>query len=147
MVGPVAQQAEPIVPQAVPVAPQQIAGSQELPIIDGSHEQELGANIAMDEIIIGAEGYVGEYVTAEQARMHECIEQEIVSRWRPPRGLRKELACHIKCCIGGNGAVVSCTLEKPSGVLIYDMAARSAARAMTFPRWAWGKEFTIIFKQ
>ena len=130
-----------------PVAAQQITDNPALAREEASSEQELANGVAMDEIIVGQQGYVGEYVTAEQARMHECIEQEIVSRWKPPRGLSKELTCQIKCCIGGDGCVVSCILEKPSGVLIYDMSARSAARAMSLPRWAWGKEFTIVFKQ
>ena len=77
--------------------------------------KNLARILAMDEIIIGAEGYVGEYVTAEQARMHECIEQEIVSRWRPPRGLPKELACQIKCCIGGNGQLFHVHLKNLRG--------------------------------
>ena len=130
-----------------PVAAQQITDNPALAREEASSEQELANGVAMDEIIVGQQGYVGEYVTAEQARMHECIEQEIVSRWKPPRGLSKELTCQIKWCIGGDGCVVSCILEKPSGVLIYDMSARSAARAMSLPRWAWGKEFTIVFKQ
>ncbi len=130
-----------------PVEAPQIADNPEIPPQEAAHEQELADGVPMDEIIVGQSGYVGEYVTAEQARMHECIEQEIVSRWKPPRGLSKELSCQIKCCIGGDGVVVSCILEKHSGVLIYDMSARSAARAMSLPRWAWGKDFTIVFKQ
>lgn len=136
---------EPVVP-AESVVPQSIAANQETPVAEGLQEPLEG--LPMDEIILGgASATVGEYVSAEQARIHECIEQEIISRWRPPRGLRKDLVCHIKCNIGSDGAVASCVLEKPSGVLIYDMAARSAAKAMSLPRWAWGKEFTIIFKQ
>lgn len=114
-------------------------------IADGDKPEEVG-DYGFDEITLGQE-YDGEYITAEQARMYECVEREIASRWRPPRGLSKDLACQIKCSIGLSGAVVGCKIEKPSGVLIYDMAARTAARAMSLPRWAWGKEFTIIFKQ
>jgi hypothetical protein len=109
-------------------------------------DSEGPGDYGLDEITLGQE-YDGEFITAEQAHMYECIEQEIVSRWRPPRGLSKDLVCQIKCSIGGSGTVVACKFEKSSGVLIYDMAARSAARAMMLPRWAWGKDFTIIFKQ
>ena len=144
---PAEQKVDPVKTPVVPALTQPVANSQELPVVDGIVGQELSDSIPMDESVIGALGAAGEYVTAEQARMYECIEQEIVSRWKPPRGLSKELACQIKCSIGGDGAVVSCILEKPSGVLIYDMAARSAARVMSLPRWAWGKEFTIVFKQ
>lgn len=111
------------------------------------NEQKLLDGMPMDEIIIGHENNAADYMNAEEAHMHECIEQEIMARWKLPRGLPKELNCQIKCCMGADGTVSSCTLEKTSGVLIYDMAARSAARAMTLPRWAWGKEFTIVFKQ
>jgi hypothetical protein len=134
--------------------------SHELPVTDASiqqpevpgaetadwDKQDEAGDYGFDEITLGQE-YDGEYITAEQARMYECVEQEIASRWRPPRGLSKDLACQIKCSIGLSGTVVDCKIEKPSGVLIYDMAARTAARAMSLPRWAWGKEFTIVFKQ
>jgi hypothetical protein len=112
---------------------------------EGTEQDSAGGDYGLDEITIGQ--YDGEYLTAEQAHVYACVEQEIVSRWRPPRGLSKALACQIKCSIGESGTVVACRLEKSSGVLIYDMAARSAARAMTLGRWAYGKEFTIIFKQ
>ena len=109
-------------------------------------EPTAAGDYGLDEITIG-QNYNGEYITAEQARIYECVEQEIVSKWRPPRGLSKDLVCQVKCSIGGDGTVVTCNIEKGSGVLIYDMAARSAARMINLPRWAWGKDFTIIFKQ
>ena len=39
------------------------------------------------------------------------------------------------------------TAEDSSGVLVYDLSARSAAMELSLPRWAWGKEFTINFCQ
>lgn len=95
----------------------------------------------------GADDVEGEFISAEVARMQEVIEKELVAHWKPPKGLPKDLECQIKARLGGQGKVVSCSIEKKSGVLIYDMAARTAARAMELPRWAWGKEFIIAFKQ
>lgn len=88
-----------------------------------------------------------QYMNAEEARMHYEIERELGTHWKPPKGLSKDLECHVKVLFGGDGTIVDCSLEKKSGVLIYDMAARAAAKAMKLPRWAWGKEFTVAFKQ
>lgn len=88
-----------------------------------------------------------EYVSAEVARMQYVIERELIAHWKPPKGLAKDLECQIKVRFGGEGKVIDCVLEKKSGVLIYDMAARTAAKAMILPRWAWGKDFVIAFKQ
>lgn len=93
--------------------------SHELPVTDASiqqpevpgaetadwDKQDEAGDYGFDEITLGQE-YDGEYITAEQARMYECVEQEIASRWRPPRGLSKDLACQIKCSIGLSGTVV-----------------------------------------
>jgi len=108
---------------------------------------DIPDDMLFEQVVLGNEPVDGEYISAEQARMYECIEQEIVSRWRPPCGLSKDLVCHIKCSIGNDGSVDSCITEKSSGVLIYDMAARMASLAMKLPRWAWGKDFTIVYKQ
>lgn len=128
------------------IAAEPVAQNQEMTEPD-VHEPVFGQEIPDDQIIVGVGETADESMSAEQARIYQCIEQEIVSRWKPPRGLSKDLVCHIKCCVGGNGTVISCHAAKSSGVLVYDMAARSAARGMNLPRWAWGKEFTIVFKQ
>lgn len=127
-------------PHITDVAPQEAV----LPGIVGQEIDE-----SMGDQLVGQEGY-GEYEDYEyvqQEKMREAITSEIELRWKPPKGLSKELACELRICIGQGGKVVECAINKPSGVLIYDMAARVAARAMSLPRWAWGKEFTIAFRQ
>ncbi len=91
--------------------------------------------------------YESEYTSAEALRIVSTIECELETRWKPPHGLAKGLTCGVKVRIGGDGSVVACTIEESSGVLIYDMAARAAARALVLPRWACGREFVIAFKQ
>ena len=93
------------------------------------------------------EGDEGDFITAEVARMQYAIEQELIAHWKPPKGLPKDLECQIKIRFTPEGKISNCELEKKSGVLIYDMAARTAAKAMMLPRWSWGKEFIIAFKQ
>lgn len=111
---------------------------------DGQEIEEL-----MADQLSAQEGYneYEDYEYVQQEKMREAIVSEIGSRWKPPKGLSKELECELRICVGLGGKVVECAINKPSGVLIYDMAARVAARAMSLPRWAWGKEFTIAFRQ
>jgi hypothetical protein len=145
--------AHPIVPEPEPIADKSSCPTR-VPVqdhaqIETEQPQEISGmeDQTIDQVVLGAGSADGQTMSAEQARMYECIEQEIVSRWRPPRGLSKDLTCSIKCSIGTDGSVTSCTTEKSSGVLVYDMSARMASLAMKLPRWAWGKDFIIIYKQ
>ncbi len=148
---------KPVQPQ-MPQEPEPVSqpSVQEPETIQECNEVQSGAqqevpyvpdDMLIQQIVLGDEPIDGDCISAEQARMYECIEQEIVSRWRPPCGLSKDLVCHIKCSIDNDGSVCSCITEKSSGVLIYDMAARMASLSMKLPRWAWGKDFTIVYKQ
>jgi outer membrane biosynthesis protein TonB len=80
-------------------------------------------------------------------QMQEYISQELVNHWQPPVGVPKDRVCELKILINWQGKATDIKILKPSGVLVYDMSTRSAVLAMNFPKWLWGKEFTINFKQ
>lgn len=80
-------------------------------------------------------------------QMQAVLEQEISTVWKPPRGLSKDLSCEIVAIIGKQGKVIKTIVQKPSGVLLYDVAARTALAQVNMPAWAHGKEVCITFKQ
>ncbi len=90
--------------------------------------------------------YVGSQ-ELEALQMHDAVQKEVVHHWKPPVGLSKELVCQIKMLINWEGNLETITVAQSSGVLLYDIAARSAVQKVSLPKWAWGKEFAITFKQ
>jgi len=91
--------------------------------------------------------YVGQLEMAA-IQMQDEMHQEVSKSWKPPAGLPKDLQCCVKIVVDWNGRVHEAIVEKPSGVLMYDISARTAvAKLDELPRWARGKEFSITFKQ
>lgn len=86
-------------------------------------------------------------VSPEVARIYFGIQKELGSCWKPPVGLKKDLVCTIVVQFARDGTIADLSVKKPSGVLVYDISARSAVQKMQLPRWASGKEFTIAFRQ
>lgn len=130
---------EPVV-QKMPVAPD--VKPEPMPLQD-NQTQNVSQNIeAMDNDVL----YVGR-AQLEALQMQTEIQQEVERRWKPPVGLSKELLCYIRVTIDWQGVVQKAYVEKPSGVLIYDVHARNAAREIVFPKTAWGKEIVLHFKQ
>lgn len=80
-------------------------------------------------------------------RIQQYIQSEVSKRWTPPIGLPDDLVCEVTIQVGGDGVVTDAIIEESSGVLVYDLSARSAAALLSLPRWAWGKEFMISFNQ
>lgn len=105
--------------------------------IENSKEQTLPEQ---SQIFIGREELA-------LLQMQAAIEQEISTVWKPPYGLSKDLTCEIIAIIGKDGKALKTIVQKSSGVLIYDVAARTALAKISMPLWAYGKEICITFKQ
>ncbi len=90
--------------------------------------------------------YVGREQMQEIA-LQETLVQEVQRCWAPPVGLSKALETIVVVNIGPDGAIEQVTTQKASGVLAYDMSARSACYAMHFSKPFHNKEITITFKQ
>jgi len=80
-------------------------------------------------------------------RIQSYIQTEISKIWEPPIGLSEGLVCDVTICVGRDGLVNDSKVDQSSGVLMFDLSARTAASSLSLPRWAWGKEFTICFNQ
>ena len=90
--------------------------------------------------------YVGR-VEMEAMRMQDEMQTQVHKNWKPPVGLSKDLVCVLKVLVDWSGRAQETLVESSSGVLMYDIAARTAVARMQLPRWAYGKEFSITFKQ
>jgi len=90
--------------------------------------------------------YVGRQELAA-LQMQAEIEQEVLKHWSPPAGLSKELTCSIKVLVGWDGNIKNSVIQKTSGVLIYDISARTAVSKLNMPKGARGKEINILFNQ
>jgi hypothetical protein len=83
----------------------------------------------------------------ETLQVQTNIQQLIYKRWKPPIGLSKDLVCTISVMVDKRGVVTSAIVIKPSGVLMYDISARSALTRLTIPQVAQNQSFSITFKQ
>jgi outer membrane biosynthesis protein TonB len=81
----------------------------------------------------------------EALHLQQEIQQEIERHWKPPAGLASNITCQVRALVGWDGKVQEVKIEKGSGVLVFDVHARSVARAITFSKKAWGKEMVIHF--
>ncbi len=80
-------------------------------------------------------------------QIQRAIEQELTQHWHVPHGLSSDLSCQIAATVDWQGNVQQVRIAQSSGVLAYDISARSAATHMQLPALARGKEFIITFKQ
>jgi len=90
--------------------------------------------------------YVGQ-LEMEALRMQDEMQTVVGDVWKPPAGLPKDLECVLKILVNWKGKATETVVEKTSGVLMYDISARTAVARMELPQWAHGKEFHITFKQ
>ncbi len=86
------------------------------------------------------------YRDIETLRCYNVLQKELVKYWRPPIGVLDGCSCKIKIFVGWDGSILGIKMIKQSGVLMYDVSARSALFAMSMPRWAQGKSITITFE-
>ena len=80
-------------------------------------------------------------------QMQQDVQCEVERCWKPPVGLCKDLLCEVRVQIDEQGVIKYAKVDKVSGVLVYDVNARSTVLAMNFPKSAWGKELVLHFKQ
>jgi len=79
-------------------------------------------------------------------QMQQELQKLVGYCWHPPAGM-DDAVCTIKIVIAHDGTVADCSVEKSSGNLIYDTAAKQGARDIAFPLWARGKELGVTFCQ
>jgi len=77
---------------------------------------------------------------------YQEIQAQMKEHWAPPLGMSPDLVCVIVIAVDKAGAITQMNVEKSSGVLLFDTAARKAVKKIVPPEWAYGKEISLTFK-
>lgn len=85
--------------------------------------------------------------TVEEYRQYESFYASIAHSWKPPIGSALDCTCQITMHIAWDGSVQKLVIDKSSGILMYDVAARNALYNMFIPSWAYGKSLTVLLRQ
>ncbi len=101
---------------------------------ESEHDEQLAQ--PAHEFSLSDMGLYEEYV---------MLQETIGSTWAPPPGIQQGAACKITFVVDWQGIITDMTIDESSGVITYDVSARSALEAITMPRWTWGKKLTITF--
>lgn len=86
------------------------------------------------------------YMGRDDMRNYQIVSQvqeAIEEHWTLPPGISEDIHCTVRMTIQSDGAV-SAQIEEPSGMLMYDIAARDAVQASQMPQHIWGKSFLIV---
>lgn len=139
---PVVEKAKPAVPEKIVEKEKPVVAEKEVtpaPELKGEQTAATDEN-GIDALVVGRDEFA-------QLEMQQFIQQEMSNHWRPPVGCRKDICCEITITVDWQGAITATKVAKSSGVPMYDTSARQAVRHMVPPKWLYGKELTIAFKQ
>lgn len=126
------------------IEPKKIEPIKEMPLVTKNDRADAKQPIA--ELMPENALYVHpQELDALQQQMY--IQQEVAQSWSPPAGLSSDLACIMKIVINTEGVITDIAVDQSSGVLIFDTSAKVALDSFTAPKWAYGKELLITFKQ
>jgi hypothetical protein len=132
-------------PPAQPV--QKIVQSEPVPLVEKKEVAELLPEPTILAPCILGEQYAKSATVQDPFLIQYALLQEEVSRhWKPPVGMQPSGMCHITAIITNEGTIQTLTIAQSSGILVFDIAARNALFASTWPAWVKGKIVTIVFK-
>ena len=84
---------------------------------------------------------------AEAEARYVQLQEALIPHWTPPIGIDSAISCRLRAKINEMGGATEVTIVDTSGVLMYDIAARTALLSATMPRWARGHTVVIAFTQ
>ena len=108
--------------------------------IDAKESQRDIEPIDEDEHVI----YMGRY-DLEAMRSHQLLQEEVQKVWHCPVGVSADISCQLKVELDWNGKVDQLLIDRPSGMPIFDLSAKSAAHKTQYPKMFWGKTIIITF--
>jgi hypothetical protein len=76
---------------------------------------------------------------------HYAFERLLCEAWHPPVGVRGR-SCTLKINLARDGTVRGIDMVKPSGLVMYDVQARSAILTVSMPSEMWGAAVEITFE-
>ncbi len=86
--------------------------------------------------------FVG-YEQFDECIIGSKIQQAIVQNWTSPVGLDHGVTCEMRITVSQEGLADSIEIIKTSGVLVFDMSARSTLQQIEFPKEIHGKTIMI----
>ncbi len=107
-------------------------------IQDGQEHSDTTLSPVSDNVI-----FVG-YEELDECVIGSKIQHAIIQSWTPPVGLDQGVCCEMKITISPHGAADSIEVIKTSGVLVFDMSARTALQQIEFPKEVHGKTIMIV---
>ena len=106
---------------------------------DASSEE----NISLDEPLLADNPIFIGYEQFDECVIGSKIQQAIVQSWTSPVGLDRNVSCEIKIVVSQDGAADTTEIIKSSGILVFDMSARTALQEIEFPKEVHGKTIMI----
>lgn len=110
-------------------------------VIASQNKQTATQQITHQEIV------QANYREIEAQRRQLLLQKELANYFKPPIGVPADCICQISVAVDWHGVIKELTVIQSSGILMYDVAARSALYTMKMPSWSKGKSLTITFKQ
>lgn len=115
-------------------------------LVSNVAKKEQASNVAQEEQSIEGPIIVAkDYREKIVLKKHQLLQQELVRVWHPPIGVTKECACCVRVAVTRDGAIQKVDIVNSSGILMFDVAARSALYSAQLPKWTWGTSFDITF--
>ncbi|MBI2344932.1 TonB C-terminal domain-containing protein [Candidatus Dependentiae bacterium] len=110
-----------------------------------SEQLENDKSSALEEVTKVSDNviFVG-YEQFDECVIGSKIQHAIIQSWNPPVGLHQGISCEmkIKVSLDGNSDVID--IVKSSGILVFDMSARTALQEIEFPQEVYGKTIMIV---
>jgi TonB C terminal len=109
----------------------------------------LKASPIQDSVSQSVDGARAIHATKQEIQAYEqmqFLQQKVSEVWRPPLGLPAGTECSIACGVDTHGKVHTTTVEKSSGILMFDLTAKKAVHGLEFPIWVRGSNVIILFK-
>jgi hypothetical protein len=88
--------------------------------------------------------YIGRY-DAEDLQLHTDIQRAVEEHWHAPAGAAANTECMLRAFINPQGVAENITIDKASGMLVYDVAARTALSKTEFPTTVRGQTIVLRF--
>jgi hypothetical protein len=76
---------------------------------------------------------------------YQALYENLSDQWAPPAGVPVTSQCVITVVVDKQGEVEDMLVDNSSGMMVFDLAARSALSEVEFPRFVWGKSITVTF--
>jgi hypothetical protein len=128
--------------EAAIVQQEQVSNQVSSEIVQDVHDEQSSSDTTLsavsDNVI-----FVG-YEQFDECVIGSKIQHAIIQSWTPPVGLDQGVSCEMKITVSPDGAAESIVVAKTSGVLVFDMSARTALQQIEFPQEVHGKTISIV---